>query len=137
MGNGAQLGFGTTGTNVGHDGRTGVDFFLSHPEVINDFDYPSIHVEAVIGKQIVQQYYGVNAKKNYYQGCSTGGRQEFQNAHLYPEDFDGVINGSAGVNWLHILASKGIMARSIGWPYIDSVEYVRPEQWPAIVVQQI
>lgn len=137
MGNGAQLGFAALGTNAGHDGQTGFDFFLNHPEVINDFGYRSIHVEATVGKQIVKQYYGKKAHKNYYHGCSTGGRQGFQNAHLYPEDFDGIVNGSPGIDWLHIVSSKGIMARRIGWPYLNSSRYVRPEQWPAIVEQQI
>jgi hypothetical protein len=137
MGNGAQLGFAALGTNAGHDGQTGFDFFLNHPEVINDFGYRSIHVEATIGKQIVKQYYGKKAHKSYYQGCSTGGRQGFQNAALYPEDFDGVLNGSPGIDWLRIVSSKGIMAKRIGWPDLNSTRYVRPEQWPAIIEQQI
>ncbi len=135
--NGAQLGFASFGTNAGHDGQTGFDFFLGHPEVINDFGYRSVHVEAEVGKHIVSQYYGRPANKNYYQGCSTGGRQGLQNAHLYPDDFDGIVVGAPGIDWLHIVSSKGILARRIGWPNIDSATYVRPEQWPAIVAKQI
>ncbi|KAK7951316.1 uncharacterized protein PG986_007044 [Apiospora aurea] len=75
--------------------------------------------------------------KKYYAGCSTGGRQGFQNAHLYPDDFDGLLLGSPGVNWLRIVALKGILAHRIGWPNLDSPAYIRPEQWPAIVAEQI
>lgn len=34
---GAQLGFATFGTNVGHDGAAGWDFFLGKPETVRDF----------------------------------------------------------------------------------------------------
>ncbi|KAJ7848588.1 tannase and feruloyl esterase [Mycena olivaceomarginata] len=50
--------------------------FLGNPEVLNDFAFRSIHVEAVIGKQIVEAYYGKPHEKAYYLGCSTGGRKE-------------------------------------------------------------
>ncbi|RFN53439.1 putative feruloyl esterase b-2 [Fusarium flagelliforme] len=135
--NGAHLGFASFGTNTGHDGEQGFDFFLNQPETINDFGHRGIHVEAQVAKQIVEQYYGEKASKSYYQGCSTGGRQGLQNAQLYPEDFDGILAGAPGIDWLHIVASKGILARRIGWPDLDSDAYVRPEQWKAIVAKQI
>ncbi|KIL87117.1 hypothetical protein FAVG1_09671 [Fusarium avenaceum] len=135
--NGAHLKFASFGTNTGHDGMAGFDFFLNQPEVINDFGHRGIHVEAQVAKQIVEQYYGRKASKSYYQGCSTGGRQGLQNAQLYPEDFDGILAGSPAIDWLHIVASKGILARRIGWPDLQSDSYVRPDQWKAIVAKQI
>ncbi|KAI0181759.1 tannase and feruloyl esterase [Hypoxylon sp. FL1284] len=137
MQNGAGLGFASFGTNAGHNGSVGYEFFLNQPEVINDFGHRAIHVEAEVGKELLAQYYGTGASKRYYAGCSTGGRQGFQNAHLYPGDFDGMLLGSPGIDWLHIVASKGVLARRVGWPNLDSPEYVRPEQWPAIVEAQI
>lgn len=134
---GAQLQFAAFGTNAGHDGETGHDFFLGHPEVINDFGHRGIHVEAEAGKSIIEAYYGRPQTKSYYQACSTGGRQGFQTAHLYPEDFDGMLLGAPAVDWLHIVASKAILARRIGWPDFESSGYVRPEQWTAIVKKQI
>lgn len=130
---GAQLNFATFGMNAGHDGQTGFDFFLHHPEVINDFGYRSMHVEAVIGKAVTKAYYGKDARYSYYNGCSTGGRQGFGNAQNYPDDFDGMLLGSPGIDWLHIVSSKGILAHRIGWPNLNSFAYVRQEQWPAIV----
>lgn len=134
----AQLGFASFGTNTGHDGEQGFEFFLNQPEIINDFGHRGIHVEAVVAKQIVQQYYGKKkAPKSYYQGCSTGGRQGLQNAQLYPDDFDGLLAGAPGIDWLHIMASKGIFARRIGWPDLTSDAYVRPEKWKVIVAKQL
>ncbi|RBA18153.1 hypothetical protein FPRO05_11169 [Fusarium proliferatum] len=116
--NGAQLGFACFGTNTGHDGEQGFEFFLNQPGFINDFGHRGIYVEAVVAKQIVQQYYGL------------------QNAQLYPDDFDGLLAGAPGIDWLHIVVSKGILARRIGWPDLTSDAYVRPEQWKAIVAKK-
>ncbi|KAF2640760.1 tannase and feruloyl esterase [Massarina eburnea CBS 473.64] len=134
---GAGLGFATFGTNGGHDGQTGFEFFLNQNENVNDFGYRAIHAEAVTGKQVVETYYGRNASYNYYSGCSTGGRQGYEEAILYPEDFDGILMGSMGVDWLHVVASKGILVHRLGWPDLDSPSYVTAAQWSAIVEAQI
>ncbi|KAF1936496.1 tannase and feruloyl esterase [Clathrospora elynae] len=134
---GASFGFATFGTNGGHEGQAGYDFFLNKPENINDFGYRAIHVEADTGKQVIAQYYGQNASYNYYSGCSTGGRQGFEEAILYPEDFDGILMGSMGVDWLHIVASKAILAHRLGWPDLSSPSFVSAAQWSAIVAAQI
>ncbi|KAH7405631.1 Tannase/feruloyl esterase [Phaeosphaeria sp. MPI-PUGE-AT-0046c] len=135
--NGASFGFATFGTNGGHEGQSGYDFFLNKPENINDFGYRAIHVEAETGKQVIEQYYGRKADYNYYSGCSTGGRQGYESAILYPEDFDGILMGSMGVDWLHIVASKGILAHRLGWPDLSSPSYVSAAQWAAIVAAQV
>ncbi|KAH8725995.1 Tannase/feruloyl esterase [Phaeosphaeriaceae sp. PMI808] len=134
---GARIGFATFGTNGGHDGSSGYDFFLNKPENINDFGYRAIHVEAETGKQVTAQYYGRNASYNYYQGCSTGGRQGFEEAILYPEDFDGILMGAPAVDWLRIVASKAILAHRLGWPDLKSPRYVSADQWSAIVAAQV
>lgn len=85
-------------TNAGHNGRTGVEF-SDHPEVINDFSYRAIHVEAVLGRQLVEACYQIKPEKSYHLGCSAGGRQAVQTAMLYPEDFDCLVGGVPAVNW--------------------------------------
>ncbi|KAF1961257.1 tannase and feruloyl esterase [Byssothecium circinans] len=134
---GAGLGFATFGTNGGHDGQTGFDFFLNRPENVNDFGYRAIHAEAEAGKQIIEKYYGRNASYNFYSGCSTGGRQGYEEAILYPEDFDGILMGAMAVDWLRIVASKGILAHRLGWPDLNSPSYITAAQWSAIVEAQI
>ncbi|KAF8189772.1 hypothetical protein K438DRAFT_1832074 [Mycena galopus ATCC 62051] len=42
--------------------------YTLRPSVLNDFTFRSIHVEAVIGKQIVDAYYGRPHDKAYYLG---------------------------------------------------------------------
>jgi feruloyl esterase len=134
---GASFGFATFGTNIGHDGQFGYEFFLNRPETINDFGYRAVHAEAVVAKQVVMQQYGRNASYNYYSGCSTGGRQGYEEAILYPDDFDGILMGSIGVDWLHVVASKGILPHRMGWPDLSSPSYVSAKQWAAIVAAQL
>lgn len=74
-------------------------------------------MSVVATKKITQQYYGYAAKKNYYLGCSTAGRQGLKvtlftdcslkknanppafflnflmkEAQMFPEDFDGIVS---------------------------------------------
>lgn len=137
LANAASFGFATFGTNGGHDGQAGYDFFLNKPENINDFGYRAIHTEAVAGKQITEKYYGRKADYNYYTGCSTGGRQGYEEAILYPEDFDGILIGAGAVDWMRIVASKAILAHRLGWPDLNAPGYIPHAQWNAIVEAQI
>jgi feruloyl esterase len=134
---GASFGFATFGTNIGHDGQFGYEFFLNQPETVNDFGYRAVHAEVVVAKQVVEKHFGRNASYNYYSGCSTGGRQGYEEAILYPEDFDGILLGSMGVDWLHIVASKGILPRRMEWPNLVSPSYISAAQWSAIVAAQL
>ncbi|KAF5635901.1 feruloyl esterase B-2 [Fusarium sp. NRRL 52700] len=63
--------------------------------------------------------------------------QSLQNAQFYPDDFDGILAKAPGIDWLHIVASKGILARRIGWPDLTFAPYVRSEELMAIVPKQI
>jgi hypothetical protein len=90
---------------------------LNHPEVINDFAYRSIHVEAVIGKKIVEAYYHSKPAKSYYLGCSTGGRQAMQTALMYPDDFDGFLAGAPAVHWHGLEGGGGIAAKFVDAPF--------------------
>jgi feruloyl esterase len=55
---------------------------------------------------------------------------------MYPEDFDGVLVGSPGVDWLRVVSSKGILANRIGWPDVTGPAYLSDDQWTAVVAEQ-
>jgi feruloyl esterase len=50
----------------------------------------------VKAKAVVQAFYGSAARRSYWNGCSTGGRQALKEAQMFPEDFDGIIAGAPG-----------------------------------------
>ncbi|KAJ7755306.1 tannase and feruloyl esterase [Mycena maculata] len=132
---GSSMHFATVGTNNGHDGNDG-RAFLGNDEVLNDFAHRSIHVEAVIGKQIVEAYYGRPHDKAYYLGCSSGGRQGTQTALKYPEDFDGIVAGAPATDFNHLQHWRGMMGRTIGAPEgASSPAFIPPALWMLVAAE--
>lgn len=68
-------------------------------ELQRDFATRSLHLMAVIGKQLVKQFYGKDAEYAYWNGCSTGGRQGLRMAQDYPGDYDGILAGAPAIHW--------------------------------------
>lgn len=68
-------------------------------ELQNDFATRSLHLMAVIGKQLVQDFYGKQPQYSYWNGCSTGGRQGLRMAQDHPEDYDGILAGAPAIHW--------------------------------------
>ncbi|KAG5644853.1 hypothetical protein DXG03_007583 [Asterophora parasitica] len=109
-------------------------YFLNNPDVIKDFSYSATHLQTVIGKQLVQAYYGRPHDKSYFLGCSTGGRQGTQAAFKCPEDFDGIVAGAPGTDWNHLLGWWGGMECEFGAPKTpgSSVSYILRELWDVV-----
>ncbi|KAJ7207190.1 tannase and feruloyl esterase [Mycena pura] len=129
---GAALHFATVGSDNGHDGAGGLPF-LGRPEVINDFAFRAIHIEAVIGKQIAEAYYGQPHDKAYYLGCSTGGRQGTQAALKYPADFDGILAGAPATDFNHLVHWVAMLSRSTGAPTpASSPAYIPLRLWKVV-----
>jgi hypothetical protein len=105
-------GYAAAATDTGHaGGRQGVpvpfldgSFGMLRPgepnEVLQrDFAWRSEHLMAVIGKQLVQAFYGTAPKYSYWNGCSTGGRQGLRMAQDFPGDYDGILVGAPAIHW--------------------------------------
>lgn len=129
---GNTLHFATIGSDNGHEGPSGAPF-LNQPEVINDFAFRAIRVEAVLGKQIVNAYYHRAHDKSYYLGCSTGGRQGLQAALLYPDDFDGIVSGAPATDFNRLVGWSGMVSRYIGAPNPNtSQSFIPAALWPVV-----
>ncbi|KAG6828121.1 hypothetical protein H0H87_002828 [Tephrocybe sp. NHM501043] len=132
---GASLNFATVASNNGHDGIDGQVFFHK-AEVINDFAYRAIHIQTVVGKQIVDAYYGSPHHRSYYLGCSTGGRQGTQAALKYPDDFDGIVAGAPATDWNHLLGWAAMLARHVGTPHAStSPSFIPPSLWDVVAAE--
>ncbi len=88
-------GYAVVSTDMGHKGGTG-DFSFAYNDLgaAIDFGWRSTHVTAVAAKEIVAAFYARRAQRNYYMGCSTGGRQGLMQAQQFPEDFEGILSGA-------------------------------------------
>lgn len=88
-------------TDMGHTGKNlGDGSFGDDPQARIDFAYRGVHLTAVLGKELVRQFYGVPAKYNYFSGCSDGGREALMEAQRYPNDFNGISAGAPAMNFV-------------------------------------
>ncbi|HTR00780.1 MAG TPA: tannase/feruloyl esterase family alpha/beta hydrolase [Candidatus Acidoferrum sp.] len=97
-------GYAAASTDTGHKAQDGGKFGMLEPgkpnvELQKDFAYRSEHLMAVLGKQLVQAFYGKKPEYSYWNGCSTGGRQGLRMAQDYPDDYDGILAGAPAIHW--------------------------------------
>ena len=98
-------GFAAASTDTGHTSAES-PAWLEDRERLIDYSYRGLHMTTVNAKAIVQAYYSEQARRAYYTGCSTGGKQGLMEAQRYPEDFDGILAGDAANFWTHQMASE-------------------------------
>jgi hypothetical protein len=99
-----STGYAGSSTDSGHVG--GDCLFALQPTPtrlnvgrLNDFIVDSLLAQVRWSKVIAETYYGLVPARNYWDGCSTGGRQGFALAQKYPEELDGWLVGAPGVNY--------------------------------------
>lgn len=82
---------------------------------IEDFYSESLRLQYQWALRLARSYYGKPAIRNYWDGCSTGGRQGLVLASKYGNDFDGFLVGAPHTN--HVQNSAGVMIG--GWANKD------------------
>ncbi|PWY83344.1 Feruloyl esterase B [Aspergillus heteromorphus CBS 117.55] len=125
----ATFGFATIGTNAGHDGDTAEPFF-HNSEVLADFAYRSVHAGTVVGKELTQLFYPEGFNYSYYLGCSTGGRQGYQQVQRFPEDYDGVVAGSAAMNFINLISWGAFLFEATG--AVGDPGYISADLWAVV-----
>lgn len=85
--------YAVVATDMGHPGRTWL-FAYNNIQGEIDFGYRATHAVSLVAKELIDVYYGKRASRNYFAGCSTGGRQAMMEAQRFPEDFDGIVAGA-------------------------------------------
>ncbi|MDM0105446.1 tannase/feruloyl esterase family alpha/beta hydrolase [Variovorax sp. J22R24] len=99
-------------TDTGHANTANGGSFAMNPDgsintvLWNDFAQRGIHEMAVKTKALTQAYYGTAAKRAYWNGFSTGGRQGHMEAQANPADFDGILAGAPAINWTKFITSE-------------------------------
>jgi hypothetical protein len=99
---GTNAGYASSDTDAGNQDK-GSGAFALNPDgtlnfgLIRDFSFNAIHEQNVWTQKLVRMYYGLSPRFNYWNGCSTGGRQAHMQAQMFPDDFDGLLGGDPAI----------------------------------------
>lgn len=102
---GLRRGFATATTDGGTVPASPLDgdALVDRPRQWLDWGRLSTHVMTVTGKAITRAFYGEDASRSFYTGCSTGGQMGLIEALYYPQDYDGILVGAPVIDrtWGH------------------------------------
>ncbi|PSN61800.1 putative feruloyl esterase [Corynespora cassiicola Philippines] len=127
---GSASGFATVSGNNGHNGSSAEPFY-QHPEILEDYVYRAIYTGGVVGKEVAAAFYGENASKSYFMGCSGGGRQGFKMAQSFPELFDGIIAAAPAINFVNLINFGGWLSTIAGFE-TNSSTFITKSLWQAV-----
>jgi len=98
-----NAGYVGSGTDAGHAGGScepGVNADGTYNlQFINDFFRDGIKQQILFSKAISLRYYGMKAAYNYWNGCSTGGRQGYLLAQELSDELDGILASAPAMYW--------------------------------------
>ncbi len=101
-----QRGYATVGTDTGHQAQNPPGSWALHDlEAIVNYGHLAVHRVAEVSKALVAAHYGDKAERNYFFGCSNGGRQALIEAQRYPDDFDMIVSGAPALDFQGLSAA--------------------------------
>ncbi len=105
---GVERGDAVANSDQGHEaanpllGAADASFIVGHPQSFIDFGYRVTHLMTEVGKAITAAFYGREPSYNYFNGCSSGGRQALKEAQDFPADYNGIIAGDPANDWVNL-----------------------------------
>lgn len=118
IGEALGLGYATAITDLGHQTSTTLDDSFAIVSVgvpnipaIVDANYLATHEVTVATKKLLQTFFKRGpVSRTYYDGCSGGGRGALAAAGHFPQDYDGIIAGDAGIGQKYLMTLKAAKA---------------------------
>jgi hypothetical protein len=93
-----ERGFAVVSTDTGHDNAVNNDaakqgtVAFGHDYLARlEYSEKALDSAATTAKRIVKSFYGRAARRNFFAGCSNGGREGMVFAQRFPEQFDGIV----------------------------------------------
>jgi hypothetical protein len=119
--NAGYVGSGTDTGHVGGDCEPGVnDDGTYNLEFIQDFIRNAIKQQVLLSKAVTREYYGMAPAYNYWNGCSTGGRQGYLLAQELPRELDGILANAPAIFWTRFQTAQMwgqiVMKELVGGP---------------------
>lgn len=98
--NAGFVGSGNDTGHVGGDCNPGVNLDGTYNlQFINDFIRNGMKQQILLSKAATRAYYGMEPAYNYWNGCSTGGRQGYVLAQELPGELDGILANAPAMYW--------------------------------------
>ena len=98
-----NTGYVGSGNDLGHSGgncEPGVNVDGTYNlQFINDFIRNGIKEQILFSKAVAARYYAQKSAYNYWNGCSTGGRQGYLLAQELPQELDGILANAPAIYW--------------------------------------
>lgn len=98
-----NAGYVGSGNDTGHAGgncEPGVNTDGTYNlQFINDFIRNGIKQQVLLSKQLAAKYYAQKPAYNYWNGCSTGGRQGYLLAQELGKELDGILANAPAIYW--------------------------------------
>jgi len=98
-----NAGYVGSGNDTGHTGgncEPGVNTDGSYNlQFINDFIRNGMKAQVLLSKRIAATYYAQDPAYNYWNGCSTGGRQGYVLAQELGRELDGILANAPAMYW--------------------------------------
>ncbi len=105
--NSGYVGSGSDAGHAGGDCDPGVKMDGSYDmQFINDFIRNAMKQQVLLSKAVAATYYGMKPAYNYWNGCSTGGRQGYVLAQELPNELDGIVANAPAINWTRFQTSQ-------------------------------
>jgi hypothetical protein len=93
-----ETGYAVVSTDTGHDNAVNNDaakqgtVAFGHDYLARlEYSEKALDSVATTAKRIVKSFYGRAARRNFFAGCSNGGREGMVFAQRFPEQFDGIV----------------------------------------------
>jgi Tannase and feruloyl esterase len=148
-----NVGYVGTGTDTGHNSsitnpipnpnappatveappsEAGAAFGLNPDGTINrgrimDYAWRGQHHANLWGQAIAEVYYGRKHARNYYLGCSDGGREGHEMAQRFGRQFDGIVAVSPAIHWDRWAFSGGwgnyVANQELGQNGLDTLKF--------------
>lgn len=75
-------------------------------DLLYNFASRSAVDQIIVGKSIVEQYFGEPPQRTYWNGCSTGGRQGYAIAQKHPELVDGILANAPAISFANLVTAE-------------------------------
>jgi hypothetical protein len=119
-----NTGYVISGTDLGHVGgdcTPGVNADETYNfQFIEDFIRIAIKQQILFSKFVAAEYYGLRPVYNYWNGCSTGGRQGYLLAQELGDELDGILAAAPAIYWTRFQTAQMwgeiVMKQMVGGP---------------------